>query len=66
MKRIVILIVLGVLMATSLALTASVAWASHGTQPCDQGYRVLVFPETAPQHGGPFYTCVPTGDPSHP
>ena len=61
MKRIVILIVLGVLMATSLALTASVAGASHGTQPCPQGYRVLVFTETAPQHGGPSYTCVPPG-----
>jgi hypothetical protein len=61
MKRIVVLIVSVILTATSLALTSSVAGASHGTRPCPEGYRPLIFTETAPQHGGPAFTCVPPG-----
>jgi hypothetical protein len=61
MKRIAILVLLVFVIATSLALTSSIASASHGGRPCPEGTRPLVeAPETV-QRGGPFYTCVSAG-----
>ena len=60
MKRIAILVVLVLVIATSLALTASIATAQPG-RDCPEDQRPRAEPRFKGQTDPPVFSCVPTG-----